>query len=59
MFLVQMLHLYFRKQNQMDYYIEGESKLGGRHIKDMNKKLMNMLTNEISTTFDKSEEFAN
>lgn len=22
----------------MDYYIEGESKLGGRHIKDMNKK---------------------
>lgn len=42
----------------MDCYIEGESKLGGRHIKDMNKKLMNMLTNEINTTFDKSEEFA-
>ena len=27
-FLVQMFYFYFRKQNQMDYYIEGESKMG-------------------------------
>ena len=39
----------------MDYYIEGESKMKGKHIKDTNKKLKNVLTYEISVTFDKSK----
>lgn len=43
-FLVQMFYFYFRKQNQMDYYIEGESKIRGKYIKDTNKKLKNVLT---------------
>lgn len=48
-----MFYFYFRKQNQMDYYIEGESKIRGKYIKDTNKKLKNVLTYEISVTFDK------
>lgn len=39
----------------MDYYVEGESKMGRGHIKDMSTKLINVLTNEISATFDKSK----
>lgn len=39
----------------MDYYIEGESKIRGKYIKDTNKKLKNVLTYEISVTFDKSK----
>lgn len=50
-----MFYFYFRKQNQMDYYIEGESKIRGKYIKDTNKKLKNVLTYEISVTFDKSK----
>ena len=50
-----MFYFNFRKQNQMDYYIEGESKMKGKHIKDTNKKLKNVLTYEISVTFDKSK----
>jgi hypothetical protein len=30
-------------------------KLGGRYIKDMTKKVINMLTSEISVTFNKSK----
>lgn len=58
-FLVQILHLYFRKQSQMGYYTEDESNMGKRHIKNTNKKLMNNLTNEISAVFDKSKVVAN
>lgn len=43
----------------MDYYIEGEPKMGGGYMKHTNKKLINMLTNEITATFDKSEMVAN
>lgn len=50
-----MFYLYFRKQNQMDSYIECELKLGGGHIQNMNEKLINMLTNEMCVTFDKSK----
>lgn len=39
----------------MDYYIEGESKMRGKHIKDTNKKLKSVLTYDISVTFDKSK----
>lgn len=50
-----MFHLYFRKQNQTDYYIEGESKREEGYIENMHKKLINILTNEISVTFDDSK----
>lgn len=39
LFLVQILHIYFKKQNQMVYYIEAKSNVRG-HLKDMNKKLI-------------------
>lgn len=32
-----MFHLYFRKQNQTDYYIEGESKREEGYIENMHK----------------------
>lgn len=39
----------------MDYYVEGELKMGRGYIKDMSIKLINVLINEISVIFDKSK----
>lgn len=50
-----MFYFYFRKQNQMDYYTEGESKMGKDISKIWIKKLKNVLTNEVSVTFDKKQ----
>lgn len=38
----------------MDYYIEAKSNMRG-YLKDVNKKLINMWTNEISVALNKSE----